>query len=129
MKNVLNKFKMGLFIFYGLLMINGGMNKFFNYMPVPEDIPESTKTFMAAIESMIWLFPLVAVAEITGGILSLFNRTRALASLVLFPVVIGILLTHLFQDPATLPIAIVILVVNTWMMIDNRSKLTHLISK
>ena len=127
MKSIVNKIKIGLFVIYGLLMINGGLNKFFNYMPVLDDLPEATKSLMSAIETIGWLFPLVAVVEIIGGFLCLIPRTRALGALMLFPLVVGILLTHIFQDPATLPIAIIVFATNSWIMYDNLPKYLPLI--
>lgn len=106
----------------GLLFINGGLNKFFNYMPVPDDIAEPMLKDFQAIMEISWLMPLLATAELVGGVLLLFGRTRALGVLVLFPVVVGILLTHIFVDTSGLPIALVIAAVIGWLIYDNRAK-------
>lgn len=106
----------------GLLFINGGLNKFFNYMPVPDDIAEPMLKDFQAIMEISWLMPLLATAELVGGVLLLFGRTRALGVLLLFPVVVGILLTHIFVDTSGLPIALVIAAVIGWLIYDNRAK-------
>ena len=36
-------------ILTGLIFINAGLNKFFNYMPVPEDLPEDLMKLMQAM--------------------------------------------------------------------------------
>ena len=109
-------------LLFGLLLINGGLNKFFNYMPVPPDMPaEVIKDGMALVE-IEWLMPLIAMAEIVGGILILFARTRALGVLVVFPVMVGVLLTHIFTAPSGLPIALVIWVCLGWIIYENREK-------
>ena len=54
-------------ILTGLIFINAGLNKFFNYMPVPEDLPEDLMKLMQAMMTIKWLMPLVAIAEILGG--------------------------------------------------------------
>ena len=106
----------------GLMLLNGGLNKFFNYMPVPEDLdPELMKDFDALME-ITWLMPLIAIAEIIGGALLIFPRTRALGALILFPVLVGILLTHIVVDPSQLVIAIIMWAILLWIIFDNREK-------
>src|SRR5690606_22792309 len=107
---------------YGLLMMNGGMDKFLHYMPVPESFPEAIARDNAAFGEISWLLPLVGSAELLGGLLILFPRTRALGALVLFPVMVGILLSHTFTAPEGLPIALVIWVIFLWIIYDNREK-------
>lgn len=116
------KILLGVSILFGLMFINAGLNKFFNYMPMPTDLPESMIKLMAAFMEIGWLLPLVAVTEIVGGLLFITNKYRALGALIIFPVVIGILLTHLINAPSGLPIAIVLLTINLWVIIENREK-------
>ncbi|WP_210462937.1 DoxX family protein [Rufibacter roseolus] len=119
----------GLCILLGLLLINGGLNKFFNYMPVPEGLPEPLVKDTAALAEISWLIPLVGFAEVLGGILIMFPRTRALGALVVFPVMVGILLTHLFVDTSGLPIAIVIWLILLWIIFENRKRYIPLINQ
>ncbi len=108
-------------IITGLLFINSGLAKFFNYMPPPTDLPEATLRDMGAMAEISWLMPLVAIAEIAGGLLLLFRKTRALGTLVLVPVSVGILLTHLtVMPPSGLIIPIVIWIILLWIIYDNR---------
>lgn len=107
---------------FGLLLINGGLNKFLHYMPTPEDLnPELIKDFEALVE-ISWLMPLIAVAEIIGGALLIFPRTRAFGALIVFPVMVGILLTHIFVDSSQIITAIVIWAILLWILYDNRGK-------
>lgn len=112
----------GLSVLFGLLLINGGLNKFFNYMPVPENIAEEMMKDFHAITEISWLMPLIAIAEIIGGILIIFPKTRALGAVVIFPVAVGILLTHIFVDTSGLLIALVIWVILLWIIFENREK-------
>jgi hypothetical protein len=109
-------------IIFGLLLLNGGLSKFFNYMPVPQDLPDALVKDNVAFMEISWLMPLVAVAEIVGGILTLFRKTRALGILIVFPVMVGVLLIHLFVDQTNLPIAVVIWAIMIWIIYDNREK-------
>ncbi len=111
----------------GLMMINGGLNKFLNYMPVPDNLPEPLiKDSMAMVE-IEWLMPLIAVAEILGGLLVILPKTRALGVLVLFPVMVGILLTHIFVAPDGLLIALLLWAVLIWIIYENREKYLGLV--
>jgi hypothetical protein len=89
---------------------------------MPEDIPENLLKIMSAFMEIGWLMPLIAVAEITGGILFITNKYRALGAIVIFPVMIGILLTHIFNAPSGLILALVLLAINLWVIIENREK-------
>lgn len=117
-----NKILFGVSIIFGLMFINSGLNKFFNYMPMPEDMPENMVRLMAAFMEIGWLIPLVAVAEIIGGILFITNKFRALGAIIILPVMIGIVLTHIVNAPSGLPIALALLAINVWVIIENRKK-------
>ncbi|NVN94206.1 MAG: DoxX family membrane protein [Bacteroidetes bacterium] len=109
-------------ILFGLLFINSGLNKFFNYVPMPKDMPEQMMKVMQAFMQIGWLFPLVAVAEIVGGILFMIPRFRALGAIVILPVITGIVLTHIFILPSGLPMAIILMAIELWVIIENRNK-------
>ncbi len=109
-------------LLFGLMFINSGLNKFFNYMPIPKDLPENMMKVMTAFMEIGWLIPLIAVAEIVGGLLFITNKYRALGAIIIFPVMIGILLTHIINAPSGLPVALVLLAINLWVIIENREK-------
>ena len=90
-----NKILFGVSLLFGLMFINAGLNKFFNYMPVPTDLPENMVNAMTAFVTIGWLIPLIGVAEITGGLLFITNKYRSLGAIIILPVMIGILLTHI----------------------------------
>jgi len=109
-------------ILFGLMFINAGLNKIFNYIPAPTDLSEKMMKVMAAFMEIGWLMPLVAVAEIVGGTLFMIPKLRALGAIIIFPVMIGIILTHIFLEPSGLPLALVLLAINLWVIIENREK-------
>lgn len=118
-----------LFSLFGLMMLNGGLNKFLNYIPAPKDLPEALAKDNAAFAEITWLMPLVAVAEIVGGLLVLIPKTRALGALVLFPVMVGILLTHITVAPDGLLMALILWATLLWIIIDNRHKYLPIINQ
>jgi putative oxidoreductase len=106
----------------GLLFINGGLNKIFQYIPMPADIPQETAKDFAAMVEISWLMPLLAVAEVIGGILLIIPKTRALGAVVLCPIIVGILLMHLLVDTSGLPIALILTAIWGWIVYENRHK-------
>ncbi|MEO6733685.1 MAG: DoxX family membrane protein [Ferruginibacter sp.] len=116
------KILFGVSLLFGLMFINAGLNKFFNYMPMPKDMPQNMIKLMTAFMEIGWLMPLIAVVEIIGGILFITNKFRALGAIIILPVVVGIVLTNLIHAPSGLPIAIALLAINLWVIIENREK-------
>lgn len=109
-------------LLFGLMFINSGLNKFFNYMPVPKDLPENMLNVMGAFMEIGWLIPLIAVVEIIGGILFIIPKYRALGAIMIFPVNVGILLTHTVNLGSGIPIALILMGINLWVIIENREK-------
>lgn len=114
-------------LLFGLMFINAGLNKFLNYMPVPTNLPEKLLKAMAALMAINWLLPLIGIAEIIGGLLIIIPKTRALGALMIFPVMVGILLTHIYIDRSGLPMALALAVILVWIMVENRAKYLLLI--
>lgn len=115
-------------LLFGLMFINSGLNKFFNYMPMPKNMPESMTKLMTAFMQISWLMPLIGTAEIIGGVLFIIPKYRALGAIIIFPVMIGILLTNIIYVPSGLPIVLILLIINLWVIIENREKYLPLIS-
>jgi uncharacterized membrane protein YphA (DoxX/SURF4 family) len=113
--------KLILFILFGLMFVNAGLNKFFNYMPMPELTPEQIK-FFTAFTSITWLMPLVAAIEVIGGILVMIPRTRALGAIVILPVMVGVLVHHATIDTSGLIIALILMAINILAIADSWTK-------
>jgi putative oxidoreductase len=109
-------------LLFGLMFINSGLNKFFHYMPMPKDMPENMMKVMGAFMEIGWLMPLVAVVEIIGGILFITNKYRALGAIMIFPVTLGVLLTHVVNLQSGIPVAVILMAINIWVIIENRAK-------
>lgn len=117
-----NKILFVVCLLFGLMFINAGLNKFFNYMPVPEDMPENLKRVMGAFMEIKWLMPLIGFAEVLGGVLIIIPKVRALGAIIIFPVLIGIVLTNIIFVPSGLPIALILFAINLWVIFENREK-------
>ncbi len=114
-------------LLFGLMMINAGLNKFFNYMPPPADMPDKMVRVWNAFTEIGWIMPLVGVIEIIGGLLFIFPKTRALGAIVIFPITIGILLTNTLTEPSGAPIALIMLAVNIVVLVEYRDKYLALV--
>jgi uncharacterized membrane protein YphA (DoxX/SURF4 family) len=111
----------------GLLFINAGLNKFFNYMPPPDNLPEAQMNLFLAMMQIGWLMPLIAIAEIVGGMLFIVPRFRALGAIMLTPVLTGIMIAHFTVAPEGMLMAVCILAVWLWVIVENRQKLFPLV--
>ncbi|TAF43835.1 MAG: DoxX family membrane protein [Sphingobacteriales bacterium] len=128
MKNsIKNKVLFFVSLLFGLFFINAGVDKFFHYMPMPNDLPQKMLKAINAFIEIGWLMPLVGIAEMVGGLLLIIPKTRALGALVIFPVMVGIVLTNTVQDTSGLPIALTFAAILTWIMYENRAKYVALI--
>lgn len=117
-----NKITFVLSLLFGLMFINAGLNKFLNYMPMPENLPEKMMKAMNAFMEIGWLMPLVGAVEVLGGLLIIIPKTRALGALMILPIMVGIVLTNIVQDSSGLPIAGVFSAILIWIMYDNKDK-------
>ncbi|WP_437918469.1 DoxX family protein [Sphingobacterium sp. LRF_L2] len=114
-------------LLFGLMFINAGLSKFFHYMPMPELSPEQMEVYQA-FEKLKWITPLAGIVEIIGGVLFIFPKTRALGAIVIFPVMIGIVAHNYTFEPSGLTIAVPLLLINLWVIFDNRSRYRKLIA-
>lgn len=115
-----------LFVLFGLLFINAGLDKFLHYMPIPPLEPEVVKVGEAFV-SIKWLLPLVGAVELIAGLLFLFSKTRLLGAMMIFPVMIGILLHNAVYMPSGLLIAGVFFGINLWVLYINKGRIKELV--
>jgi len=115
-------------LLFGLMFINAGLDKFLHYMPMPPLTADQTKLF-AAFEEIRWLMPLAGAIEVIGGLLFIFPKTRALAAIVILPVMVGILLHNVCRAPSSVGIGIsaVLFLINLWIIIYNKEKYKALV--
>ena len=90
----------------GLLFVVFGLNAFLQFikMPPPEGLAGD---FMKAL-FVSHYFYVVAVLQITGGAILLLGRFVPLGLTLLGPVIVNILLFHIFLQPSGLPLAVVV---------------------
>ena len=124
-----NKILFVLCVLAGLMFINAGLNKFFQYMPMPKDMPDKMVKVMTAFAEIGWVMPLVGTFEVIGGVLLIVPRTRALGAIVLVPILTGILFANINMSPSGLPIVFALIAILAWVIIENRAKYLAMVKK
>lgn len=99
------KIQLGARIIFGLGFLVFGLNGFLQFMQNPPVTPEAG-ALLGAFAKTGYFYPLIKSIEIITGISLLFNIFAPLATVVIFPVLIGITTIHLFLNPAGLPMMI-----------------------
>ncbi len=79
-------------ILIGLVFVVFGLNGFLHFIPMPTPTEPG---FMKEMMDSGFIY-VIKVIEIICGAMILFNFQRPLAYIILFPIVIGILLTEIF---------------------------------
>ena len=105
----------------GLVLIAFGLNKFLNFMPVLE-LSAPGLEFMGAFMKIGYGMTLVAIIEILSGVLIAINKYRALALVILFPIMLNALLFHLFLDPSNILPAVAAVAMNIFLMYAVKEK-------
>ncbi len=90
----------------GLTFVVFGLNAFLHFIPMspPQGLAGD---FMKAL-FVSHYFYVVAVLQIAGGAICLLGRFVPLGLTLLGPVIVNILLFHVFLDPSGLPLAVVV---------------------
>lgn len=98
----------------GLIFVVFGLNGFLNFLnmgPMPSGLAGQ---FVSAL-ALSHYFWVVAALQIIGGALLLVNRYVPLGLVLLGPVIVNIILYHLFLNPAGMLMAVVVAIL--WLIV------------
>ena len=112
----------------GLIFTLMGLNGFFQFLPMPPMNAEAG-SFMGALAQTGYFFPLLKITEIVCGVLLLAGRYVSLALVVLAPVVLNIIVFHLFLAPEGLVMGGAVFVLEIVCLYYNRQQLSFLLKK
>lgn len=101
-------------VLLGLIFVVFGLNGFFMFIPTPE-MTEAAGSFMGALVASGYIMIVVKTVEVLSGLMILTGRYLPLGLILLAPVSINILLLHVFLDPAGLPMAVAIIVMQLFL--------------
>jgi putative oxidoreductase len=102
-------------VLLGLMFAVFGSNAFLHFIPMPE-MHGQAGAFMTALASSGYLY-VIAVLQVLGGLcLVLGARFVPLGLTLLGPVIVNIVLYHLFLDTSGLPMAIVVAALSLFLL-------------
>jgi putative oxidoreductase len=101
-------------IILGLLFVVSSLGYFFNLMPAGE-MSEGAQLFFTGMVASKYLLPVVKTIELLVGIAFLSGRFVPLATVVIFPITLNIVLFHAFLAPDGMVVPIIILLGNLFL--------------
>jgi putative oxidoreductase len=108
-------------VLLGLVFAVFGSNAFLHFIPMPP-MQGQAGAFIGALISSGYIYP-IAVLQVVGGLLLLIGYFVPLGLTLLGPVIVNIMLYHIFLDPAGLPMAGVISLLALFLLWAYRDRL------
>ena len=109
----------------GLLFVVFGLNAFLQFMPMPP--PQGLAGDFTKALFVSHYFYVIAVLQIAGGALLLVGRFVPLGLTLLGPVIVNILLFHIFLERSGLPLALVVSALALFLLWAHRQAFSGLI--
>src|ERR1044071_5306939 len=104
----------------GLMFAVFGSNAFLHFIPMPE-MHGQAGAFIGALVSSGYIYA-IAAFQVIGGLLLLFGRFVPLGLTLLGPVIINIVLYHIFLDTGGLPMAFCVAIFALFLLLVYRDK-------
>lgn len=123
-----SKVFMVLRILLGLFVLVFGLDKFLHFVPMDQSaMSEAAMGYMGGLANTKTDY-LVGVVEVLAGLSFLFNKYGALMALILMSVSVNAVLFHATLEPATIPGALILIVLNIVMLIGYKDKYKDLLN-
>jgi putative oxidoreductase len=113
-------------VLLGLMFVVFGSNIFFQFIPMPPLPATLAGDFSKALMQSHYIY-VVGLLQVIGGLLLLIGRYVPLGLTMLGPVILNILLFHIFLDPSGLPMAIVVAVLALFLLWRHRTNFAGLV--
>ena len=104
----------GMFLFASIVVL-------FNLIPHPE-VTGKVKVFMDGMAATGYLLTTVKIFELLCGAAFIIGKFVPLAAVVIFPIILNILMFHIFMDHSGLPIAILLMIGDLFLAYYYREK-------
>jgi uncharacterized membrane protein YphA (DoxX/SURF4 family) len=101
-------------VLMGLMFFVFGLNGFLHFMPQPK-MPDAPAAFFGALHNSGYMLPLIFVTQTLVGALLLVNRFVPLALALIAPVIVNIVLFHIFLAPSGFVMAGVVVVLELYL--------------
>lgn len=108
-------------ILLGVPLLVFGLNGFLNFIPPPATpLPKDAMAFVGALAQSGYMFQLIAVTQLIVGALLVLNRFVPLALTLFAPFMVNSIAFHIFLERSGLPMAIVFLALQLYLVWVNR---------
>ena len=114
-------------VLMGILFLFASITVLFNLFPQPE-LTGNNKIFMDGVNASKYLLPLIKITELLCGLAFITGFFVPLATVVIAPVIVNILFTHIYIDTSGLPIAVALVFANIFLAYANREKFMPLLA-
>jgi putative oxidoreductase len=104
---------------FGAGMTFFGLANLFQLMP-PHSFPGNAGILMTAFADSGYILPAVGLTQLILGIALVTNRFIPLALLAFAPIVVNVILFHVFMDMASLPMALPVVAATGYLFFYNR---------
>jgi putative oxidoreductase len=104
----------------GLLFIFASVTYLFNLITPPPPVG-AMKVFSDGLDASVYMMPVVKVIELLCGLAFVSGRFVTLASVLIAPIIVNIVLVHAFLAPEGLPAALFLVIANSlvaWSLRD-----------
>lgn len=113
-------------VLLGLMFVVLGSNIFLHFIPMPPQKPSLATDFNKALMESHYM-SVVGLLQVLGGLILLMGRFVPLGLTLLGPVIVNILLFHVFLEPHGLPLAIVVSVLALFLVWRYRTNFAGLV--
>lgn len=101
-------------VLMGLLFLFSSITYLFDLIQ-PPPLTGALKTFNEGMEASVYLLPTVKVVELLCGLAFVIGRFVPLATVVIAPIIVNIVLVNVFLAPEGLPIAAFLVLANGFL--------------
>ncbi len=113
-------------VLLGLMFVVFGSNIFLHFIPMPPLPATLAGDFSKALMQSHYIY-VVGLLQVIGGLLLLIGRYVPLGLTLLGPVIVNILLFHIFLEPSGLPMAILVAVLALFLLWRHRTHFADLV--
>ena len=113
----------------GLMFLVFGLNGFFHFIPMPKTPPPpGVITLMGAFAKVGYFMPMIFATQTIVGVLLLTNTFVPLALALIAPVIVNIILFHIFLSPATIGPGIVVTLLEIFLVWSYRGSFAPMLA-
>jgi len=113
-------------VLLGLIFVFFGSNIFLHFIPMPPLPATLAGDFSKALMQSHYIY-VVGLLQVIGGLLLLIGRYAPLGLTLLGPVIVNILLFHIFLDHSGLPMAVIVAVLALFLVWRYRTNFAGLV--